>query len=109
MALILQEVAISALSSVNAQLKAAPPSRFLYMIDYPSRARGSYRRPTVMASDSVSRVWRVARRSLYDDVAARDREWEMTMTETWETPSFDEIRMDAEIGSYADEFAEDRD
>ena len=31
------------------------------------------------------------------------------MTETWETPSFDEIRMDAEIGSYADEFADDRD
>lgn len=35
--------------------------------------------------------------------------WEKTMTETWETPSFDEIRMDAEIGSYADEFADDRD
>jgi len=30
------------------------------------------------------------------------------MTETWETPAFDEIRMDAEIGSYADEFAEEQ-
>ena len=35
--------------------------------------------------------------------------WENIMTETWETPAFDEIRMDAEIGSYADDFAEDRD
>lgn len=31
------------------------------------------------------------------------------MTETWETPAFDEIRMDAEIGSYADDLGEDRD
>ncbi|WP_144186471.1 hypothetical protein [Elioraea rosea] len=41
--------------------------------------------------------------------AATDREWENTMTETWESPAFDEIRMDAEIGSYADDLAEERD
>ena len=31
------------------------------------------------------------------------------MTETSEAPAFDEIRMDAEIGSYPDAFAEDED
>ena len=28
---------------------------------------------------------------------------------TWETPSFEEIRMDAEINSYQDDFDRDRD
>ena len=31
------------------------------------------------------------------------------ITETWATPAFEEIRMDAEIGSYACDFAEDED
>lgn len=41
--------------------------------------------------------------------AAKDRMWEKTITETWATPAFEEIRMDAEIGSYACDFAEDED
>lgn len=29
------------------------------------------------------------------------------MTEAWEAPTFEEIRMDAEVGSYSDELAEE--
>jgi len=31
------------------------------------------------------------------------------MMDTWEAPRFEEIRMDAEIGSYQDDLDEDRD
>ncbi len=29
------------------------------------------------------------------------------MNDTWEAPAFEEIRMDAEVGSYTDELSED--
>jgi coenzyme PQQ precursor peptide PqqA len=34
---------------------------------------------------------------------ARDRRWEVTPM-TWETPTFVEVKMDAEINSYQDDF-----
>jgi hypothetical protein len=74
-----------------------------------SRAHARLPCPAALSSRSQTRLWRVAASSCYSAAAATDRAWEKTMSETWETPSFDEIRMDAEIGSYADEFADDRD
>jgi len=32
----------------------------------------------------------------------------LSMMDTWEAPRFEEIRMDAEIGSYQDDLDEDR-